>query len=97
MAKRQRKSVAQEQTASQGIQSLYDMENGYRYRQRIRELEAELSEARLTAAQHLLKYGWHDDECEFMQDTHACTCGLDALVRDALHISNYAANKGEEG
>lgn len=53
-------------------------------------LRAELAKANAL----LLTYGWHRDECAFLEVCDDCDCGFESLLREALTI-NKAARKGE--
>ncbi len=53
-------------------------------------LRAELAKANAL----LLTYGWHRDECAFLEVCDDCDCGFEAILRKALTI-NKAARKGE--
>ena len=56
----------------------------------ITRLRAELAKANAL----LLTYGWHRDECAFLEVCDDCDCGFEAILRKALTI-NKAARKGE--
>lgn len=58
--------------------------------QEITSLRAELAKANAL----LLTYGWHRDECAFLEVCDDCDCGFEAILRKALTI-NKAARKGE--
>lgn len=60
--------------------------------QEIERLRAELAKANAL----LLTYGWHRDECAFLEVCDDCDCGFEAILRKALTI-NKAARKGEGG
>ena len=56
----------------------------------LESLRAELAKANAL----LLTYGWHRDECAFLEVCDDCDCGFEAILRKALTI-NKAARKGE--
>ncbi len=60
------------------------------YITQIDRLRAELAKANAL----LLTYGWHRDECAFLEVCDDCDCGFEAILRKALTI-NKAARKGE--
>jgi hypothetical protein len=65
--------------------------------ERARKAEAEVERLRAELAKAnalLLTYGWHRDECAFLEVCDDCDCGFEAILRKALTI-NKAARKGE--
>ena len=46
------------------------------YEQQIKQQAAEIKE--LQSA--LCKYGWHETDCDFLQDELPCSCGFEQLI-----------------